>query len=505
MITSCINEEPDIPLDEFSKNKETVLVKNWFNDNKTTLRLPMGGTNFRTESQELILPFFEKEPDWNKFHHYYFPDGREVFEINLDNDEFYIPSSSEDENTLKNGAIQNIMFVKDPLEECFDPLIVRYFPDDASSARDFNDLYYLAIDEKWSGWIDLFSYDEHHLIGFRIDQGTKVSSRTLSQESQLGSESSSSAKMVYECTETITDWYQITTVAGSSSSLEYLDTTFSKECEWVDMGGGPTGDGVVGGGGGSSPSGPNPYIPPVIPAPKLIIEIDLTVAKHPRVNCIVGKLQMSDFVQGIASFVKTGDLTRNSVIKLGSLGINGPNGHTKMKSGGIIEITINRDNLDKRSDLVIARTILHELTHAEIYAALKANGETALDGDFGKNFDKFINVFYGSDDFNLGGDQHHRYMAENLMGKMSEALMNIHNYQFPQDYQSLNDLVKRNGDYPNGVTVEFYKNIFWSGFKDTFAFAQMEEIKTNFPISSPYEKFARDQYTSTLLTKTCGN
>ncbi|SFT73250.1 hypothetical protein SAMN04489724_1896 [Algoriphagus locisalis] len=96
-------------------------------------------------------------------------------------------------------------------------------------------------------------------------------------------------------------------------------------------------------------------------------------------------------------------------------------------------------------------------------------------------------------------------MAENLMGEMGEALMNIHKYQFPEDYQSLNSYVKRNGDYPNGVTVEFYKNMFWGGFNKTFAYAQMKAIKTSSPIASPYDKYYRDNYTAGFLKKLCGN
>ena len=85
-LTSCV-EEPEVPQMQISENGELMKVKSWFDENKTKLRLPERDSNLRTESEELILPFFEKEPDWDKFHHYYFPDGSEVFEVSLENGE----------------------------------------------------------------------------------------------------------------------------------------------------------------------------------------------------------------------------------------------------------------------------------------------------------------------------------------------------------------------------------------------------------------------------------
>ena len=84
LLTSCV-EEPEAPKVKISENAQLGIVKTWFEKNKTKLRLPENGLNLRTGSQELILPFFEKEPDWDKFHHYFFPDGREVYEVSLEN------------------------------------------------------------------------------------------------------------------------------------------------------------------------------------------------------------------------------------------------------------------------------------------------------------------------------------------------------------------------------------------------------------------------------------
>jgi hypothetical protein len=131
IITSCI-QEPEIPKIEANDNSQLMKVRKWFEENKTKLRLPERGSNFRTDAQELILPFFEKEPDWDKFHHFYFPDGREVYEINLNDENFPIIGFSLDSfpnKVLNEVIIQNIMFVKHPTLERFDPIIARYYPE----------------------------------------------------------------------------------------------------------------------------------------------------------------------------------------------------------------------------------------------------------------------------------------------------------------------------------------------------------------------------------------
>jgi hypothetical protein len=183
ILGGCV-QEPELPQlkqSELDQTAQIAPVRAWFEANKGSLRLPERGSNFRTESQELILPFFEKEPDWDKVHHYFFPDGREVFEVNLENKEIFIPSLGEQQQDqqLARRSIQNILFVKHPTEARFDPLIVRYYPDLENSKRDFKDINYQMIDEKWSGTVDLFTYDEHFFIGFEIQKGRILATRKV--------------------------------------------------------------------------------------------------------------------------------------------------------------------------------------------------------------------------------------------------------------------------------------------------------------------------------------
>ncbi|WP_194777706.1 hypothetical protein [Pararhodonellum marinum] len=107
------------------------MIEQWFSQNKDNLR-PYEKNGERAkliEDKVFFLPFFEKEPDWEKFHQYYFPDGREVFEINLENEEMIVRKEvleKHDQNTFRDHVIQNIMFVENLEGIGYTPFIARY-------------------------------------------------------------------------------------------------------------------------------------------------------------------------------------------------------------------------------------------------------------------------------------------------------------------------------------------------------------------------------------------
>ncbi|MFM2251218.1 MAG: hypothetical protein RLZZ358_2148, partial [Bacteroidota bacterium] len=221
LLGSCVQdpELPQLKQSELDQTAQIAPVRAWFEANKGSLRLPERGSNFRTESQELILPFFEKEPDWNKVHHYFFPDGREVFEFNLENKEIFIPSLGEQQQDqqLARRSIQNILFVKHPTEARFDPLIVRYYPDVENSKRDFKDINYQMIDEKWSGTVDLFTYDEHFFIGFEIQKGRILATRKVEVAGEGGRRAIGPEQLDIRCSVTTTDWHQISYIKETNT------------------------------------------------------------------------------------------------------------------------------------------------------------------------------------------------------------------------------------------------------------------------------------------------
>jgi len=513
IISSCI-PEPESPKFEVSENSQLMKVREWFEENKTKLRLPERGSNFRTDAQELILPFFEKEPDWDQFHHYYFPDGREVFEINLENVQTYISISdaSEDVATQANRSIQNILFVKHPTENRFDPLIARYYPDEESSKREFKEISYQMIDEKWSGWIDLFTYDEHYFIGFQVEKGQITHTRKFKQEGQNAKKAIGFENKDVRCALVTTDWLNIT-VAGNVVTITGLNSTTSQSCGMGSYDSGSQSNGSPSYNYGGYPSSgigssgaPSGYpVPEDVPLPKLTIYIDLSISGNARLDCIVGKLALTNFVKSIAEFTKTDTESRNSILKLGEVP-SGANGQVENKYGDY-HITINsaQSNLG-RPDLLVARSILHELVHAEIYAALKANGLTPLDNNFISNYNQLIGKYASDNPEEWAGEQQHKYMAENLLYTMGAALMDYHKTYMLQDYQGLASYMNYAGGYPKGIPIDFYINLFWNGFNGTHAFDIMQSTTTNPPLLSPFQKFERDNRAATdILTKPCGN
>ncbi|WP_026948051.1 hypothetical protein [Algoriphagus marincola] len=281
MILSACIPEPENPTIQLSETSQLAQVRDWFEANKTKLRLPDRGTNYRTESQELILPFFEKEPDWEQFHHYYFPDGREVFEVSLENENLYIPKAKDAGASEEDvDYFQNILFVKHPTLPKFDPLIIRYYPDDNSSNRDFEAISYQMIDEKWSGWIDLFTYDEHYLMGYKVTEGELTHTREMQKNPEnarkIAVSSENKSDEAIHCYPVATDWYD-------GRTGEYLDTTWAQTCEWQRGGsrsGGGRGDGGYEEekprGGADSPGGgcKKCYDPPEVPEPKPIKKLN---------------------------------------------------------------------------------------------------------------------------------------------------------------------------------------------------------------------------------------
>ena len=501
LVQSCI-EEPENPQIAELETSRISQVRDWFETNKAKLRLPEKGSNFRTESQELILPFFEKEPGWDQFHHYYFPDGREVFEVSLENATMYIPQVKEQEaSSLDTQVFQNIIFVKRPSDARFDPMIIRYYPDENTSNRDFKEISYQMIDDKWSGWIDIFTYDEHYVMGYKVDQGELTHTREMqviaenAKKNGFGPENMDEA---IHCYVVATDWYD-------GRTGEYLDTTHAQTCEWQrggsqsGTGGGSThGDGTGSGTGGTDGGGStcsSCYDPPELPEPKLTITLDTTIKENRRARCIVGKIALSSFVNEIAEFTDTNGSSTTSILKMPGLlydkNRNPINGQVQ-KINGIHHISISSSILN-RGDLLVAKTILHELVHAEIYRALAKNNVTPLDDNFAVNFDRYVAMKLGDN------DTQHAYMAEQLMEKMGKALMEIHRSQFPEDFQKFSQFMNFPGGYQGGIPLSFYKSVFWEGLKETKAYEDM--IKNTSSVT--FQEFKKADLFMDNLTKEC--
>ena len=430
-LISCV-QEAEVPTAIHSESGQLAKIKAWFEENESKLRLSGGGTNLRMASQELILPFFEKEPDWDQFHHYYFPDGREVFEISLANATKYFPMTMLDSFPNRNPAevvIQNILFIKHPTEERFDPVIARYYPDNKYASKEFKEISYDGIPHDWSGKVDIWTYDERHFIGFTFQQGELVSN---SRYLPVGS--SEKSRIAGDCR---------TLIREISANYVGKDgvVVVSPPIVIVEV--------ICSGAGGYTPQGGNggdyhdydrptccadpitapprdlpDYDPPKIPAPDTIIN-KLT---DPCASDIFRELSkrneyltdgLSNF-GGLDIFPGMLDLFKKSgKFDYQIQNVQLPIGQTAftIPDHGVIVISLGNTYLKNATTLSIARTIIHETVHAYLL-------KHTISMDLRRNYNTFelMMVYFEKYEQNFN-DTHHAAMSNFVLG-MAISLYN---------------------------------------------------------------------------------
>ncbi|MDN3204126.1 hypothetical protein [Algoriphagus sediminis] len=438
-LPSCI-EEPDHPQIPEVETSQIAAVRDWFETNKTRLRLPERGSNFRTESQELILPFFEKEPDWDKFHHYYFPDGREVFETSLENATKYFPSEMSEIFVGENPAdfmIQNIMFVRHETLDQFNVVIARYYPGDDESKANFDDISYNGIPVLWNGKLEIFTYDERFFVGFEVVNGQIENS--YSRKIQQGDKRKSQAGMDVRCTTNYIPVYYTQCVSQKdfetycSQEIDYY--VEESNCFGSDGGrpsytyineGGGSGDrdpATDGGGVDSVPRDKPTLDPPTIPAPKTIInqltnqcaaDIFKDLSKGSAGLTDLTGLGSLDIFPGMLDLFEQSGKFDYRIQNSNNTG--GANGFTK-RVNGINVITLNNDYLKNATSLSISRTIIHETVHAYL---LENTYDMHLRTDY-NTFELMVRYLEKyEEDWN---DTHHAAMSDFILG-MAVSLYN---------------------------------------------------------------------------------
>ncbi|MFT7364188.1 MAG: hypothetical protein ACI9UV_002397, partial [Algoriphagus sp.] len=487
LISACI-PEPESPKIEISENSQLMKVREWFEENKTNLRLPERGYNFRTDAQELILPFFEKEPDWDQFHHYYFPDGREVFEVSLENATKYFPKSMLDSFPNQNPAdfvIQNIMFIKHETANRFDPLIARYYPDNQTSKIGFGEISYNTIPYDWSGKLEIFTYDEHFFVGFEFKEG--IFERSYTYKEVNGDKKITQYNMdvrcttVYfpvgyqacsggHCTTTIERFVGETSCSGSSGSgSNYIYNTGS------GSEGGPSGT-PDGGGCSTCPIAPPrdlpEYDPPTIPSPATIInQLNNPCAIDIFMALTRGNRNLTDLsgLGGLDIFPGMLDLFEQS----GKFDYRIQNGYTgganaiTNRINGINVITLSNDYLQSATSLSIARTIIHETLHAYLLKQTKSQTD--------KNTFELLNKYWVEYPDNLP-DTHHAVMSQYILG------MAISLYNWDKNF----------GPSGGGLGFDYYYKMAFGGLvKDSDPTQLIDEAKQLLPAGSSWSEIDR--------------
>ncbi|PSL03009.1 hypothetical protein [Cecembia rubra] len=232
LLFSCLEESDQLQDNTARRNDQLVHIRNWFEANKQDLRIKDSGLNQRQDSKELILPFFEKEPDWSKFHIYQWPDGRQVFEVNLSNKEIVLNSQFTDnlpDADPSKTVIQNILFVENKQNGRFDPVIARYYPADEYSVSRFEEISYNNIGAGWSGTVDIWTYDERYFVGFIIEDGQLIATKHpegYQPDSRKRKSTLQGENLDTTCRHVVSIYTVVTIVtAGNGSEISYHDET----------------------------------------------------------------------------------------------------------------------------------------------------------------------------------------------------------------------------------------------------------------------------------------
>jgi hypothetical protein len=124
------------------------------------------------------------------------------------------------------------------------------------------------------------------------------------------------------------------------------------------------------------------------------------------------------------------------------------NGSTTRPIDKLIVIKISTSKANLNPNLVVARTILHEYIHADLYRKLPIlNNSTTGMPDFQKTYETYNEIY------------HHNNMADLYLVSMTQALKEFHKTQLTNDY----DIYK---EYYGEPTDAFYEAVAWGGLKE---------------------------------------
>lgn len=299
---------------------------------------------------------------------------------------------------------------------------------------------------------------------------------------------------------------------GSGILLPEFEITCTTVFDWscpppLNLGSpGDNGSGGFGGGGndGSKPKGDEKLCEPLfedcIPFPGDELTPDFPddqIIKDPSfedttADCIYEKLKSIDGFKELASKFEGLGTEFDVVLKIGATRDPKANGQAWWRGPDKpIEITFNEANMN-RSALEVARTIVHEMIHAELYRAINTLNPTEKELEFRETFNTYVLMYRGP------GDQQHNLMADKWVTEMGKILNDVHQLLDPDGYNTF-----KNYYYPNNIPKRFYESVAWDGLQGTIAWNLMKNITTTPPIKSPYDIIKQDLYNAEAGRKDC--
>ncbi len=129
------------------------------------------------------------------------------------------------------------------------------------------------------------------------------------------------------------------------------------------------------------------------------------------------------------------------------------NGITRFNGSKTIEIEISTSKVENRIALDVARTILHEYIHADMYRKLYTSNPTPRDLSFRDTYNEYENG-------NFNASSQHESMASLYVLSIRDALKSYHKNVLVGDYNYLSN----NGANP--IPDTFYEALAWRGLKN---------------------------------------
>ena len=254
-------------------------------------------------------------------------------------------------------------------------------------------------------------------------------------------------------TERYTDWFfnRGTSYSYSTSHLE------SRSLEYVYIGSNSGNYNMDSAAHEHYPHTPSPSIPVDIHPDEIII--DSTFSNLPKINCTLEQLLKTNSMKEIlVDFFGTDALYDLKFQVVDNCNTNNDvNGcaENNLNLDGSVTISIFRGSINSSENptLFLAKTIVHEAIHANIYAQVKKlnNEVTPSNNDFA--------ILY--EEYRQKKNWSHEYMANKYLTTISKTLRAVHPLLGDQTF------IDDRNTFPNWDWDKFYKEISWLGLYNT--------------------------------------
>ena len=352
----------------------------------------------------------------------------------------------------------------------------------------------------FSGLVTIFNFANTFNYGFRIENGLingKIGS--VSQDNtklkDYINESNSKTEDASRCETYIVErFYQYCYWTYSQNPYNdapiYCDsyvwsliTDIFTVCPWAPPGGNGDGGGVPGGNGDPlNPKDNNPDIITTDPS-FLNTKAECTYNKLNSSGPIVKNLLSEYF--GNSSLDLTFKVNYN--LPWGTSADEKVNGICTYNSNNGVTIEINGNYMEQATSIELARTLLHEACHAEIYGRIKKNGGLANMVSSEDLTDEMISLYNS-----LYCDQYqHEFIADNYRQYIIDGLELVHPCL---DSESVLNLLRNSTQY---TLIDLYEALSWIGLQKTSSW--------NNKTSAEKQVITDDLVNLGIMSKECNN